>query len=203
MLFLLHVSRREFPAQLVQDLARLYPEAAKFCIADGAINPDWQAVCEGYGWELHEGDRLKPWPNAGKWTERWMQLAVGMGAPVIVKLDADCQIKRRFTVPAAPIAGHLACHLLNHQLYLRGGVVAYQRSALVKILQSDLLNDPCYQNPVNYAYYNQGELLSSEDQILGHICGRLGIALAAWPEVHNAWREPLPIGDFAITAGGL
>ncbi len=203
---MLLVSRAECPIALAEALMALYPDSPKVSIVDGTCGDLWAAVCDRCGIDLVWGARLKPLECGTAWTRRWIACALDRLAPgdLLIKLDADCQILRAFaSPPSSDIAGHLACHRLNRQLFDRGGVTAYRRSALIAIQQSGMLFLSRFCNSHRFAYYNQGELLQSEAQTIAAIAHMLGLEFGHWPEVHNAWREPLPIGDFAIMAGGI
>jgi hypothetical protein len=204
--FMLLISRAECPTALAQSLAKLYPTNPKVSIVDGTCGDDWAAVCAQHGIDLVCGARLKPLEYGTAWMRRWIACALDRLDPgdLLIKLDADCRLLRAFALPPpADIAGHLACHRLNHQLFDRGGVTAYRHSALIKIQQSGLQFLPKFCDSRRFAYYNQGELLQSEAQTIAAIAHELGLQFEHWPEVHNAWREPLPIDDFAIVAGGI
>jgi hypothetical protein len=204
MLFLMHVSRAESPRDLAEDMANLYPQVPRHCLVDGTCGADWPDVCARLGVEMHLGLRLKPIANGTAWIQRWMALALAqtrLPDDLIIRFDADCRLWRRFVqLPYGDIAGHLACHRLNRQLFDRGGVTAYRRSTLLKIMDSGLLNDPTYCCPRRFAYFNRGELLHCDAQTIGKIAQILNLQYHHWAEVYNAWREPMPFGNWAITA---
>ena len=201
-LILMHVCRNECPIGLAQDLHNYFPSVPKVCLVDGSHGNGWAEVCDQYQIKLIYGDRLKPLEHGTAWLQRWLRTALEHSTDgLILKIDSDCRIRRMPTQPPdCDAAGHLACHLLNHSLYLRDGAIVYKRSAIAAMLDSGLLDNRVFCNRNNFAYYNQGELCHSEDQTIGVIFPVLDLKFGQWNDVYNAWREALPEVDAAIIA---
>lgn len=149
------------------------------------------------------GARLKLPQHGGGWLKRMFMFAAGKGDPLI-KLDADAYMHRSIDYfPDADIAGTTLGFVNQRINIVRGGCVMYRQRAIARILQSGLLDDPCYRNPVYYAYRRFGEfrfpdepenneLVAGEDCIIGHISKRLGLKMADWDEVRICFREAVP-----------
>lgn len=199
-LVIMHVCRDECPVGLATDLRQYFPFVPKVCLVDGSCGDGWAEVCDRYSIRLIHGERLKPLENGAAWLKRWFNTALEHCEDgLILKIDSDCRIRRQPSQPPdCDAAGHLACHLLNHQLYLRGGAIVYQRSAIAAMVDSGILDRPHILNRNNFAYYNQGDLCHSEDQTIGLMFQLLKLQYGQWDDVYNAWREDLPEVDAAI-----
>lgn len=129
--------------------------------------------------------RLKVPPQAGRWTERWMEHALDLG-DIIVKVDPDTRAMRKASFPITDIFGQFAQKDDYHPDstgVLMGGAIGFQRDAVKKILDSGFLRDEKYNEPpylVEERRYVPKETVILNDLIVHDIAQRLGLSEGAW-----------------------
>lgn len=187
--------------RLVIDLRRLYPESKLICIGDN-YSPDFAQFARRNGVVFIGGRRLKLPEFGGLWLERLLSCAIAHSqAEYLVRTEGDTKFWRRFeSIPNTDIAGTLEHR--DEYSFPRGGCVLLKRTAIVKILESEVLkhdrykNSPIFSYPRYAKYRYPGEMQSLQpilagDLILGDVIDRLHLSLSGWNEVDIQFRgEP-------------
>lgn len=204
--FVIHTYRDgEYAVRLCAQVRSFYPDAPILLIADGEDQPGVKAAIAHLTVTYIVGDRLKVWRKRGEWTLRWMRLALAQGGNPVVKLDADASLERPFLgYPTGDIGGRLVSDVAKGITFVRGGCVAYQQSAIAKIVGSRLLASDLF-DVERHTYRRYGnthrlpgdppksnEAIWLEDIAIADIANRLGLTLASWDDVFVAYREPVP-----------
>ncbi len=141
--------------------------------------------------------------RTGYWTQRYLQIALQTSADVIIKLDPDAQIWRKFTPPQADWFGTLS----NTKAFVRGGCCGFSRAAAEKVCRSGLLYKTypyIYQRYGKYKWPHEEfseEPLSSQDNIMRRVMAILDIQPTEWPEVLILGNDGIvpERGDYAAT----
>ena len=190
--------------RLMADIRRAYPEADIICIPDGPADISLLNACRYYRVMRFLGCRLKTLEYGGAWLHRLLALPLMFsGADVIIKLDPDTRIHRRFeAVPEADWFGQLRSTAFYLPI-IGGGCMGFSREFAERVLVSEYLLDPLYKDKrfayQRYGRYRQpGETASDEwialtDWIIADVAHRLGVERISWREVLINFREPLPV----------
>jgi hypothetical protein len=195
--------------RLIRQLRQFYPNTDILCQADGVNPPDFSEYAQINTVTYVEGGRLKPRTFGGQWTQRYLNLFLQQStADVLIKVDPDSYIHRAFTdLPEslqADLFGNLKTNHLG-QVQVRGGCVGYQRAAVQKLVESNLLLEAKYRDATRYSYRRKPDdpLLSLQDAIMADVAQQLQLQLHPWPEVRiYAGNEAPPANpglQFAIT----
>ena len=188
--------------RLVADIRALYPESRLVCIADGQVdNLALIQECDRQSVRLIQTSRRLKLPEfGGLWLERLFSHAIEhTDSPHIIRTEGDTKFWRRFsTFPDTDLGGTLS-HRYSFD-FVRGGCIALQRTAIIKILASGLLRDPEYCKNSDYSYQRYGQyrysnepidlaLIALTDLILGSVANRLHLSLSEWGEVNIQFRD--------------
>ena len=183
----------ESDAQLEWCLAYIraaYEESPVFVLADGTQMRRHEDACRKYRADYIAGERLKIVEKGAQWWERFFRTAVTYPFDIVLKIDPDTRVHRRFTTfPTADIFG-----TDDGGGRIQGGIQAFRLSAVKMILHSGICLDPAYADPATWAVdqsvsqYVQILGQISTDYILGHMVQRLELTLADWIEVDSLWR---------------
>lgn len=138
----------------------------------------------------------------GEWTQRFLMLARATNSDVIIKLDPDTCLWRKFSLPDAEWFGTLS----TNGTWVRGGACGFRRDTADRMIESGLLLSTV-ASYCRYGLYRwPWELedrtpISNQDRIVGQVMSELGIPATDWPDVNilgNEMRIP-ERGAFAIT----
>lgn len=176
----------------LSDLRRAYPNSPVCLIADGD-GWDYSPLARKYDCQLIESVRLKA-TGGGFWTERFLTwFAVEGSTEWLIKIDPDTVVARSLTVmpPTVGLFGFdyrkakgqpgASCH---------GGCQGFSRDACVKILNSDLLAHPRYQQQNRFWYFSNKHRLSFQDGVLSDIIWLLSLPVFDHPEIYCDWLVP-------------
>jgi hypothetical protein len=156
-------------------LTKLYPNAKIVVVPDLAPN------------------ELKLPAHAGAWTERWMQQALAASTDgIIVKLDPDTRAYNAITSwPTQDAFGQIA----GPKVYpgvkgsvIFGACIGFQRAAVAKIVQSQILLDAKYTvAPYLFTEFRSGRekrQISLQDPIMADVISRLGLSTGTLPNLY-------------------
>jgi hypothetical protein len=182
---------RESARQLEECLSRIarnLPAAAVTVFVNGDHGLSLTQMVERYGLRLVEG------PNLGTnatWHFWWLRMLLFFRqekAEVCFKFDPDTMVDA--TPRAIPNADYFGSIWLSRRYgipFIQGGVTGLSGRAVCRLLDSGiLLKGSACLPPVSEAW--QG---LADDQHLGLILARLGIAPVAWPECLSRWKTPV------------
>jgi hypothetical protein len=189
LVFVLNTYRDQADAALcLRELQQFYPLAQVLVISDLPPN------------------RLKTCDHGGQWMLRYMQQFLATDGDVLIKIDPDSEVRRTVgAFPDAPIFGQVISGRLA------GGTLGFSRAGVEQIVNSNLLLDPRYTDPLVYGYDRFGGRLlrpgeerepriSCQDKILTDAVTRLGMVITPWPDSysHAQWWIPAPQGTWAF-----
>lgn len=198
----------ELAKRLVDQLRKFYLDSEIICLADGSYDQDFAQLAISASVQYVQGTRLKLQQFGTAWIARNFQAILALSsAPNVIFLDPDSFILRPFAyLPESEVAGNLI-PLPNGSLLLQGGCVFFKRSAIEKVIASQLLADPKYNHPsFGYLRYQLPYLqkneqpdsawLISEDLVNTDIINRLGLSIQEWSDVFCRLRELCPDPEF-------
>lgn len=190
--FLINLYQAEDIEDCLTALRQAYPTHPCVLITDGD-GWDYSAIARRYNCQLIEGERLKA-IGGGFWTERFLDwFAVFGKTQWLIKIDPDTEIVRPLTVfpPKNGLFGYeyrRANHLSGRSVH--GGFQGFSRDAIEKILESNLLKHPRYQNQHRFWYTSRQQKLSFQDGILSDIIELLDLPVFNHPEIYCSWLTP-------------
>jgi hypothetical protein len=189
-------------------------------VGDGVRAPFGATFLKEPGIHYQESlERLRVFPNGGRWLQRLFGAMLCHKADYYVKLDPDTRFLRRFTVmpcsdvwgffrhPSGLASGNMcitdkevvAIPYLGKE-FLTGACIGFTREALIKIFSSQVLLDLEFQS-YKYAFTfkrkNPDETLSICSWILDDAIDKLGLKKARHPEILLRWRESVPESEYA------
>jgi len=197
--FIFHVYHdQQLGKRLIYQLRRHYPDRPIICISDGVEDAEFTEFAERYGVKYIQGDRLKTRRLGGQWADRMFRTFLEESpAAHLIKLDPDSFVLRPFDyLPVQDVFGTLNPEV---PMLVRGGCVGYRRSAVEKIVNSELLHDPKYHDSRLYSYrrFSQfrhehepenRQFVSCVDRILADITKQLDLSVGVWEEVNVLFR---------------
>lgn len=197
---------------LVEQVRRLYPEAPIALISDGDNTPPLvRQVCDELSVVYVQGDRLKLRKTGTMWIKRWLNVLASFDCDYGIKLDADSWMWRSIaSFPDAEVGGNIIPGR-NEQPLVLGGARFMTRSAIHKILESNVLDDLKYTRATNYCYLwdanrlpgeSKSGLIFCEDLALADIFQRLNLSLALWEDIYcmaEGTVPPTAISSSSIT----
>lgn len=176
----------------LSDLRRAYPNSPVCLIADGD-GGDYSALARKFDCHYIESVRLKN-IGGGFWTERFLTwFAIEGSTEFLIKIDPDTAIARPLTVipPTVGLFGfdyHKAKGRSGASVH--GGAQGFSRDAVYKILDSDLLKHPRYQQQHRFWYNSNKHKLSFQDGILTDLIWLLSLPVFDHPEIYCDWLTP-------------
>lgn len=164
-------------SRLLAQISKYHSESTIVVITDGTIS-DFQTIINHPKVIFIESENLKKHQTIGAFTTRNFTLALTFTtAPTIIKLDPDSFLRKPITnvlIPEAKWQGLVRQVKTPWGLstWANGGVWAMTREAMTKIVESNLLLDPCYTEILPFEQSNDK---CFEDCRLGHVANRLDI----------------------------
>jgi len=192
--------------RLVRQILKYYPQSKVTVIWEGGVTEysgEWYSLQQRMSIRLIFGERLKVLATGPEWVKRWMQAGLEMNTQLVFRVDPDVYLWRPFRYfPTEDRFGMMLGQLKYKRPLLRGCIGGYQREAIQKFLDSNILDDPKWKDPVKYAYYRyrewarpgekqNHELIWSEDSSLAHAWTEAGLTEGNWSDIHPSWHEPL------------
>jgi len=140
--------------------------------------------------------------QGGRYTSSWMSAFFNMfSMPYVIKVDPDTGINHEPTLPFPIPEFDIACNYVKGSL--RGGAIALTRPAIKRILQSEILFDPKYQD-LRWCYrWRNQEWISCEDAILYDVAEILDLRLVHWNDVYcchanEPFNPPNPLDTYSL-----
>jgi hypothetical protein len=196
---------RDLP-RLRKTLARLrtlYPESQVLVTSDGDTDPEIKHACEEHAVEFTLRGRLFGVEEGGEPVQRMLDAFLETEADVLIKIDPDTNVRRRFSVLPSPADSCLygtvqsASLGANHLTSIQGGCIIIPRRAATLLansllLTSDRLKPPALEWAVTDASRSRADSgLTSYDWTLGWACRELGLLAKDHPEVFSRHRPSL------------
>ena len=193
---------RDLP-RLRKALARVrasYPESQILVVSDGDPDPAIRETSDQYAAEYSLQPRLYGVEHGGELVQRILNAFLDTGAEVLLKIDPDTNVRRRFTVMPAPteraVYGTVQSIGSTH-VSIQGGCMIVPRQAATllvssALLLSDRLKPPALEWAVDATAKARARSgLSSSDQTLGWACRELCLSCRNHPEVFSRYRPSL------------
>lgn len=167
--------------RLIGQLKNHHPESRVLIIGDGDV--DERRLDLNQNCCFCSGEHLKRTAMLGRFTRRNFQLALQeLDSPWIVKLDPDSYLKRSIRgLPMADWGGQIRGREMpwGPTRWVRGGGWAMNRSAMLKILSSNLLMHPRYHYPIEV---ERRHGIVYANCRLGHVATQLNLTMSKWSE---------------------
>jgi hypothetical protein len=184
-------------------LRKLYPEAPVLVVSDGDSNPAIERACDKYLVKFILQSRLFGVEHGGEVTQRMLEAFLTTDADVLIKIDPDTNIHRRFSVMPSRMDPNVYGSVQsggsasNSIVSIQGGCVIVPRQAAVLLANSSLLNSDRLKPPA-LEWVVSTELsaraasgLTSSDHTLGWACRELRLLCKDHPEVCSRYRPSL------------
>lgn len=169
----------QLASRLLAQISKYHPESNIVVITDGTIPiASSQTIINHPKVVFIESENLKKHQTIGAFTTRNFTLALTFTtASTIIKLDPDSFLRKPITnvlIPEAKWQGLVRQVRTSWGLstWANGGGWAMTRESMTKIVESNLLLDPCYTEILPFEESN-GRCF--EDCRLGHVANRLNI----------------------------
>jgi hypothetical protein len=182
------------------ELRHVYPESEVMVMSDGDPDPEIAPACRHHAASFVLGERLYGIEQGGLLVRRILQAFLDSTADVLVKIDPDTTVRRRFTVMPSPLA-HSIYGTVQHAGFgtnvipsVQGGCIIVPRAAAAciecsSLLESERLKPPALEWAVSVSSRARVRAgLTSSDQTLGWACRELAIECREHPEVLSRYR---------------
>ncbi len=182
---------RESPRQIEESLSRIarnLPAAAVTVFLNGGNGSEALRIAQPHGFSVVEGANLGT--NAA-WHFWWLRMLLFFRktkADFCLKLDPDTMVDAPpKAIPNADYFGSIWLSRRYRIPFIQGGATGLSIRAVCRLLDSGILvrGNACLPQ-VSEPWTNL-----ADDQHLGVILARLGIAATLWPECHSEWRTPV------------
>jgi hypothetical protein len=188
----------ETPIQLnwcLTSLRLVYRHIPVIVISDGVFYSKYAPICRTHSARYIKGERLKQAKSGGRWWLRTLTYAASTGADFVLKIDPDTKFQRVIrSFPIFEISGTLVCQGTPKE-HIQGGIQAFSKSAINKLLNSKFFDNPLLTNPRHYAWDDNLLRLAIEneymcsDAMLRKAKMELGLSWGNWSEVNSQWKR--------------
>lgn len=190
--------------RLIKQL-RMFPSAGVLCLTDGTHNPEFAYLCKIENIRYINGNRLHPQRYGGAWLKRFFYCFLSRSsADFLIRLEPDSFVVRPFNKPPnSDVAGNILV-TPDGRRYIHGGCVLFRRSAVEKILNSSLLDNPEYATNSLFGYcrhqapyllpgeWPNSEVQGAHDVIFSDVVWKLGLHVSEWDEIYSRVRQACP-----------
>lgn len=181
-------------------IQRLYSESQVLVVSDGDSDPLIQEICHKHSIRFILRSRLMAVEHGGEPVQEMLSAFLMSDADILIKIDPDTNIKRRFSRMPLPTDSSLYGTVqysgtgVKRITSIQGGCIIVPRQAAVllresSLLKSERLKPPALEWAVNKLSTDRAASgLTSHDWTLGWACRELGLLCKDHPEVYSNYR---------------
>lgn len=182
-------------ARALTRLRRTYPASRVVLISDGDADFPGTAFALRFGIEYEFGENLYAIGHGGRMVHRLLEAYMRAPAAVMVRLDSDARIDRRFAwLPTKPgLYGTIG----RRSGTVQGGCILFTHEAAARLhheetFLSEALLDPAsswgrYSSPENLAR-KLAQRRIAYDKVLHWGCVAAGVPVRPFPEIFSVWK---------------